>query len=91
MISTNQNGRQGSFFQCAASFSWGASGIWSETDGSGPSAAIVQVDDGWRGRLDIGLRHESGAGLRSDANAFVDGLGNGEESYGLSFTVSFAF
>ena len=70
---------------------WGASGIWSETNGSGPSAAIVQFDDGWRGRLDLGFRYEGSVGLRSDANAFVDGLGNGEESYGLSFTVGFTF
>lgn len=70
---------------------WGASSIWSETDGSGPSAAIVQFDDGWRGRLDLGFRYEGGAGLRSNANAFVDGLGNGDENYGISFTASFTF
>ena len=70
---------------------WGASGIWAETDGSGPSAAIVQFDDGWRGRLDLGLRYDVGAGLRSNVNTFVDGLGNGDRSYGLNFTVSYTF
>ena len=71
---------------------WGASGIWSNTDGSGPSASIVQFDDGWRGRLDLGFRYENGNGLKSDANAYVDGLGDsGPESFGVSLGLSFAF
>ncbi len=37
---------------------WGASGIWSDTDGTGPSASVVPFDDGWRGRLDLGFRFE---------------------------------
>ena len=70
---------------------WGASGIWSDTDGSGPSASVVQFDDGWRGRLDLGYRFENGEGLKSEANAFVDGLGDSYESFGVSASVSFNF
>ena len=70
---------------------WGVSGIWSNTDGSGPSASVIQFDDGWRGRFDIGYRFETGDGWSSNANAFVDGLGDGYESFGLSAVVSYAF
>lgn len=70
---------------------WGVAGIWSNTDGSGPSASIVQFDNGWRGRFDLGYRFENGKGWKSDANAFVDGLGEGYESFGLSAVVSYTF
>ena len=70
---------------------WGGSAIWSETDGSGPSASIVQFDDDWRGRIDLGYRFNNGNGLTSDANLFVDGIGSNQDSIGLSAIVSLVF
>lgn len=71
---------------------WGVSGIWSDTNGTGTSPAIVGVNDGWRGRVDAGLNFSGPNGLTANANVFLDGLGDsGLESYGLSATVNLSF
>lgn len=70
----------------------GVSGIWSDTDGTGLAATTARFDDGWRGRVDLGYRYDNGKGFKSDANIFVDGLGEDKrESYGLSVLLSFDF
>jgi len=71
---------------------WGLAGIWSDTVGSGTSAAVVGASDGWRGRLDAGLFYTGPNGLTASVNVFSDGLGDsGLEGYGLSATLSFSY
>nr|WP_321510729.1 Ig-like domain-containing protein [uncultured Celeribacter sp.] len=72
---------------------FGVSGVYGHTKGSGAASAYIAEEEGYRGRMDIGLSYDNGNGVRSSGSAFVDGLGGDTDvsSYGLSFEVAFTF
>ena len=62
------------------------SGIWGVQDGGG------SVFDGGRGRLDLGLSHDTGTGLRIGLGSYLDGIGNAELTRrGIEVTVDWQF
>ena len=70
----------------------GVSHILSKTDRIAADAGIVPVMDGGRSRVDLGLSHEAASGLRTQATAYVDGLGADDyTSVGLEVLFEYTF
>ncbi len=73
-------------------FTGGLSGIWSKTSGSGAAVTVVPEFEGFRSRLDLGIRYALGTQHKLDIDVYLDGIGQGGfSSHGISLLYALEF